>query len=113
MNQFGHIIANLLPALILLVPGKICSQDTYHVYSAEIPWMMSEVSKEEGKVYSITEALQQGSAGDSIIVHEGIYRETVSIGKDSIVPQNYQNDYVLVSGASVVSGWTSWTFPAI
>lgn len=95
----------LIPFLLLL-PSLLSAQNSLHVYSDEIPWLNEEVSREDGKMYSIIEALQNASPGDSIIIHKGIYRETVSVGKDNIILQNYEDDYVLVSGANSVSGWT-------
>lgn len=91
--------------LFLLLPEMAFTQNSHHVYSGEVPWINSEVTREEGKIYSISEAIQKASAGDSIIVHEGIYREMVSVDKDHIILRNYQNDYVLVTGAEVVTGW--------
>ncbi|MDW7690624.1 T9SS type A sorting domain-containing protein [Flammeovirgaceae bacterium SG7u.111] len=93
-------------ALLLLLSSAVYSQSAFHVYSNEIPWKNSEVIKEEGKTYSIAEAIQNASAGDSIIIHEGIYRETLKVDKDNLVIENYQNEYVLVTGSEVVTNWT-------
>lgn len=82
------------------------SQQTFDVYSQEIPWSDAPISNDPNKIYSISEALNLASAGDEILVHEGIYREKITVTKNNITIRNFQNDYVLVSGAEVVSGWT-------
>ncbi|NME72363.1 right-handed parallel beta-helix repeat-containing protein [Flammeovirga aprica] len=81
-------------------------QTTYHVYSDEIPWETSNPVQENGKMYSINEAISKASDGDIIEVHEGIYREKLVVNKDNLTIKNYQNEYVLVTGAEVVNGWT-------
>lgn len=107
MSQLDNKKTIWVIALILLLPALIKAQNSYHVYSVEIPWIDSVVTREEGKMYSIAEAIAEASSGDSIIIHEGIYRETVTINKNNIVLQNYEDDYVLVTGAEAVSGWTN------
>ncbi|WP_044207904.1 T9SS type A sorting domain-containing protein [Flammeovirga sp. OC4] len=80
-------------------------QTTYHVYSTEIPWESTNNSQEQGKIYSINEAISKAKGGDIIEVHEGIFREKIVINKNNLTIKNYQNDYVLVTGAEVVNGW--------
>lgn len=101
-------LLNLCTAVLclFLMYSHSAAQTTHHVYSTEIPWKSGEVSKENGKVYSINDAIGDASAGDVIVVHEGIYREKVTVTKNNITIQNYTNDYVLVTGAEVVTGWT-------
>ncbi|KXX66511.1 hypothetical protein AVL50_31790 [Flammeovirga sp. SJP92] len=81
-------------------------QTTHHVYSDEIPWGDTSSSQEQGKIYSINEAISEASNGDIIEIHEGIYREKVVVNKSNLTIKNYQNDYVLVTGTEVVNGWT-------
>lgn len=77
-----------------------------HVYSEEIPW--SAVETETTAEYtSINEALAEAIEGDTIVVHEGIYREMVNIKKDGITLEAAEGEYVLVTGAEVVSGFVA------
>lgn len=80
------------------------SQNEIHVYSTEIPWGSENVSTDSNKKYSINEAINQASNGDDIVIHEGIYREKVVVNKNNITISNFQDDYVLVTGASLVTG---------
>ncbi|TYA74643.1 T9SS type A sorting domain-containing protein [Seonamhaeicola marinus] len=80
------------------------TQNEIHVYSTEIPWVLGTISEDPAKTYSINEAIGQASNGDVIVIHEGIYRERVVVNKNNISISNYQDDYVLVTGADVVSG---------
>ena len=42
-----------------------------------------------------------------IVIHEGIYRERVLVSKDNLTLKNFNDVYVLVTGADVVTGvWT-------
>ena len=94
--------------LILIICASIISaQNVIHVYSTETPWNDTNPSQESGKIYSITQAISNANAGDSIIIHEGIYREQITITKNNLKFANYQDDYVLVTGADLVSGWSA------
>ncbi|WP_299547344.1 T9SS type A sorting domain-containing protein [Seonamhaeicola sp.] len=95
----------------ILVFGLLCfnlsglsAQNQIHVYSTEIPWVQGTIFEDPGKVYSINEAIGQASSGDIIIVHEGIYRERILVNKNNLTIKNFNNEYVLVTGAEVVSG---------
>ncbi|MDV7187991.1 T9SS type A sorting domain-containing protein [Lutibacter sp. TH_r2] len=99
--------------LFLNVVGSILN-DIYaqeiHVYSTEIPWVQGSITEDIDKIYSISEAINQASSGDVIIVHEGVYREKVIVNKDNITLQNYNGEYVLVTGAEKVTGtWSDAT----
>lgn len=99
----------LVYSIINLCVGQLIAQQTIDVYSEEIPWSTEAITSDPNKIYSITEALNQASAGDEIVIHEGIYREKVTVTKNNITLRNFENDYVLVSGAEVVTGWTNAT----
>ena len=96
-------IQNTLIILLVLLASIAQSQNTIHVYSLEIPWEQAAITKESGKIYSIAEAISNASEGDSIVIHKGIYREKITVNKNNLKLVNYQNDYVLVSGASIVT----------
>lgn len=87
----------------------LLAQQSLHVYAKEIPWQGMAVVQDSSKIYSIETALSLAQAGDSILIHEGIYREKLTAFKNGLVISNYGNDYVLISGAEVVENWTPTT----
>lgn len=95
--------------LLLLFPAIVQSQTTIHVYSTEIPWEHTATAIDPGKIYSISEAISQASEGDSIVVHEGIYRENVVVNKNNLKIRNFESDYVLVTGCETVDNWADAT----
>ncbi|GAA4237640.1 hypothetical protein GCM10022291_25020 [Postechiella marina] len=86
---------------------RLSAQNEIHVYSTEIPWQENAITQDPTKLYSITQAINQASSGDIIILHEGIYRERVLVNKNNITLKNFQGEYVLVSGADLITG--SWS----
>jgi len=105
----------LLFVLFVVVSFLRSTAATIDVYSKEIPWISGVVNVEAGKIYSINEAISLAVAGDEIIIHEGIYREKVVVNKNNLTLRNFGTDYVLVSGAELVSGWTdaAGMFPGV
>jgi len=91
--------------VLFLVFSQGWAQKTIEVFSTDVPWNTNGESRESSKIYSIQEAVDLASPGDKIVVHEGIYRETIVIDKDDIDLSNYENDYVLVTGTELVSNW--------
>ena len=91
------------------VPVICNAQNTIHVYSIEVPWENETINKEEDKIYSINQAINAAEAGDNIIIHEGIYREKVIVNKNNLKIQNYERDYVLVTGSEIISAWSEAT----
>ncbi|OON93407.1 MAG: hypothetical protein ATN31_06290 [Candidatus Epulonipiscioides saccharophilum] len=79
----------------------------YHVYGTEIPWDNKTEVRElaENEFSTIIDALAKAKEGDTIIVHEGIYRETLIIKKDNITVKAYEDDYVLISANAIVTGF--------
>ncbi len=96
----------LMSIVLLLVGSNLNAQNTIHVYSDEIPWQTDQVQKEEGKIYAINEAVTAASAGDVIIVHEGVYRENVVVNKDNLTIKSENGEYALVTGNEVITGWS-------
>ncbi|WP_282134029.1 T9SS type A sorting domain-containing protein [Seonamhaeicola maritimus] len=86
---------------------ELYAQIEIHVYSSEIPWVQGSISEDPSKTYSINEAIGLASSGDVIVIHEGIYRERILVNKNNLTIKNFNNEYVLVTGAEVVSG--NWT----
>ncbi|OON95353.1 MAG: hypothetical protein ATN31_11145 [Candidatus Epulonipiscioides saccharophilum] len=76
-----------------------------HVYGAEVPWGEPKTDLSEDSYTSIASALSNAIAGDTIIVHEGIYREALNVTLDNLTIKNFEDDYVLVTGAELVTGW--------
>lgn len=76
-----------------------------HVYSDEIPWSTEKANA----TMTITEAVNQAEEGDTIIVHEGIYREVLNIKKDNITIKAAEGEYVLVSGNEVVTDFEPYS----
>lgn len=85
------------------------AQNSIHVYSTEIPWQDEAPVYEETKLYSINDAIALAQEGDVIIVHSGVYREKVTVTKNNIEITSGEDDYVLVTGAELVSGWKQAT----
>lgn len=82
------------------------AQNEIHVYSKEIPWKIGKVNEDFNKIYSINTAISQANNADVIVIHEGIYREKIVVNKNNITIKNFQNEYVLVSGADIItSNW--------
>ncbi|ONI48298.1 hypothetical protein AN643_02225 [Candidatus Epulonipiscioides saccharophilum] len=80
-----------------------------HVYGAEVPWGEVKTDLPEGSYTSIAAALNNAIDGDTIIVHEGVYREALNVKKDNLIIKNFEDDYVLVTGSEIVTGWTPAT----
>ncbi|WNJ20926.1 T9SS type A sorting domain-containing protein [Pontibacter sp. G13] len=85
------------------------SQNAIHVYSDDIPWSELPPVIAPGQLTSIQTAVSQAQSGDSIIIHEGIYRERIQITKSNLVLANFEDDYVLVTGAEPVTNWVNAT----
>ncbi|ONI48360.1 hypothetical protein AN643_01840 [Candidatus Epulonipiscioides saccharophilum] len=51
---------------------------------------------------SINQAIAEAKEGDIIVVHEGVYRETVEVTKSNLTIMAYEDDYVLVTGNDIV-----------
>ncbi len=106
MNTFKYPSLAWGLCVVLLFAGGSYAQNSIHVYGPEIPWQSDSVVQEVGKIYRISTALAQAQAGDSLIIHAGIYRERIAISTNNLVITNYQDDYVLVTGAEKVENWT-------
>jgi len=102
---------------VLLLPICICmlhanplfAQQSLHVYSLEIPWRDTPPVHDSSKLYSLAQAISLAQSGDSIWVHEGIYREQLTVSKNNLFLGNYQGAYVLLTGAEKVDNWVPAT----
>jgi hypothetical protein len=60
----------------------------------------------EGQAYTtITEALQAADPGDTVIIHEGIYRESCVVEDDNLTIVAAEGEHVVISGLDVVTDW--------
>lgn len=106
----NHILPWLLGLLLsMLSLTNGWAQQSIHVYSLDIPWQSTPDPYDSSRLYTLAAAISQAQPGDSIIIHEGIYRERVQISKSNLVLTRYQEDYVLVSGNERVENWTAAT----
>ncbi len=55
---------------------------------------------------TIQKAATAMMSGDKCYVREGTYRETVTVNQDNLSFEAYNNEYVLITGADLVTGWT-------
>ncbi len=61
----------------------------------------------QGQTYTtIQAAVDDASAGDVIIIHDGTYREQVRLGVNNITIQPNGNDSVLIKGTEPLLSWT-------
>lgn len=55
---------------------------------------------------TIQKAANTMVSGDKCYVSGGTYRETVTVNQDNLSFEAYNNEYVLITGSDLVSGWT-------
>ena len=55
---------------------------------------------------SIQQASNAMAEGDVCTIRAGVYRETLAPTADQLTLRNYENEYVLITGLDVVTGWT-------
>jgi len=92
----------LLLAVFLLVPAR---GTTWHVAQENLPGVSAD-----RQVRSIGEAVSQLEAGDTAIIHGGIYREQVIIDKSGtaeapISIEAATGEYVVVTGTNRLTQW--------
>ena len=57
---------------------------------------------------TIQRAADVAGTGDTVLIRAGTYRETVHPAHSGVTFQNYNNENVVVSGADIVSNWSSY-----
>jgi pectin methylesterase-like acyl-CoA thioesterase len=61
--------------------------------------LSAELRVGEGQAYTtITEALQAADPGDTVIIHEGIYRESCVVEDDNLTIVAAEGEHVVISG---------------
>ncbi|UCD49965.1 MAG: right-handed parallel beta-helix repeat-containing protein [Phycisphaerales bacterium] len=99
--------ALLTGLLVLLIPASSAPARTWHVSQKELP----QIDSGE-QVRTIAEAVSRVEAGDTIVIHGGIYRERVQIDKSGtkdkpITLRAAQGEYVVLTGADHLTDWAA------
>ena len=58
---------------------------------------------------TIQHAASVMTAGDTAYIRGGIYRETVNVTAHDLTFESYNDEYVVVTGADLVAGWTQYS----
>ncbi|OON95358.1 MAG: hypothetical protein ATN31_11175 [Candidatus Epulonipiscioides saccharophilum] len=105
-GEMNEVIAMDVNKNIILIEERMIPMEL-HVYSTEIPWSTGSEKIEipRAAYTSITDAIKSAIIGDTIIVHEGIYREVLSITKPNLTIKAAEGEYVLITGCDIVTGF--------
>lgn len=57
---------------------------------------------------TIQRAAEAMASGDVCQIRAGVYRETVIPTKDGLTFKNYKDEYVLITGLDIITGWKSY-----
>jgi hypothetical protein len=125
VNFFQLTLALLLPLFFLTSASGQAnvneSLETATLYvdtakgSDSNPGTQSKPLKTIGAAASLAETNNQSSIGTKVIINPGTYRESVTLShnnKDTSLPVTFQaatNGTVIVSGATVYSGWATYS----
>ena len=63
--------------------------------------------KTDGPFRTLAKAAGAMKAGDTCLVREGVYRETLTLYCSGVTVQNYRDEIAVISGADLVTGWRS------
>ena len=96
--------------VILSISSEILQGGSYHVAKNNSGASDENTGTQEAPFLTIQKAATLAEAGDTIIVHEGIYRETVNpvhsgTAEMPIIYMPYQDDVVTISGTEIITGW--------
>lgn len=108
MQHFKQICLVFLIVLVLVLPGVCVQAAVYHVSPQG---SNDDAGKEQSPWQTIRKAAETMAAGDTCIVHEGVYRETVKPARSGTVQQPIrfvaaEGEEVLVTGTEAVSRWS-------
>lgn len=94
------------PALVLsLLLTFVChAQNIYYV--SAVKGNDSNNGSEAAPFKTIQKAANVMQSGDTCLIKQGVYRESVTPPTNGTTFKNYQNDYVLVTGLDVIQGWS-------
>jgi hypothetical protein len=87
-------------------PAPVISPRTWHVASRDLAGLPPET-----QLRSISEAAAKAEPGDTVVIHGGIYRETVVVDKSGTGerPIRFQaapGEHVIITGADEIREWT-------
>ncbi len=96
-----------ITTLVLVIWACPALPRTWHVAQQEI----SQIDSDQ-QVRTIGEAVSRAEPGDTILIHGGIYRESVRIGKSGtedkpIIIRAAEGEYVVLTGADHLTDWTA------
>ena len=105
--RLPKIIARPCGFLVLLVCACRSLARTWHVAQNEIPQIDADA-----QVRTISEATSRAEAGDTIVVHGGVYREFVRIDRSGtaetpITIRAAEGEYVVLTGADHLTKWVA------
>ena len=100
-----------MPEVMAQVKGKLgqpalaAAPRTWHVAPEELAGLTLDA-----QVRTISEAVAKAAPGDTVLIHGGVYRETVTVEKSGtkerpIRLEAASGEHVVISGADVVRAW--------
>lgn len=95
----------LIAAVTLAMAGSAAAGRTWHVSPHSLPGLI-----DDSQVKTISEAVRMVRAGDTVIIHSGIYRETVVVDTSGTQekPIRFQaapEARVIITGADKITAW--------
>tara|TARA_B100000900_G_scaffold101583_1_gene84141 strand:- start:628 stop:3051 length:2424 start_codon:yes stop_codon:yes gene_type:complete len=104
----------VLTSILVLSFSQIFSQNTYYVAPSSSGGDNGNMGSLAAPFETLAYAIEQLSAGDTLYIREGTYRETITIDEDGtssslITIQNYNNEDVTIDGTTNISGtWSTF-----
>ena len=104
----------VLTSILVLSFSQIFSQNTYYVAPSSSGGDNGNIGSLAAPFETLAYAIEQLSAGDTLYIREGTYRETITIDEDGtssslITIQNYNNEDVTIDGTTNISGtWSTF-----
>jgi hypothetical protein len=105
MIQLSYCTIGLLCLFLILVFSSEAAGKAWHVSQKELPGIMKEQ-----QVRTISEAVSLVEPGDTVIIHNGIYRERVVIERSGLPDKPIKfwtavGENVIVTGADRITEW--------
>ena len=95
-----------LATLITMTCASVAAAQTWHVAPENLTGLPPDA-----QVRTISEAAAKAGPGDTVVIHAGIYRETVTVEKSGTKesPIRFEaapGENVVITGADVIRTWT-------